>query len=622
MTRNILDVFVGTTVPGPGSTPTTARDCSYDRTMTFEQGTTTGANGANRTIGDVAVEAAAPLVGNYSASFPNAAHAYLDEPTTAVDDMTLSFDLRLRERPTVDVRLAVISSLISDVGALVLRANANGTTTVQLRHGNARIGSDSAPLAADTTYRVRLRQVRGNGSNAVLEATVSPAAGPTAAPFSQTSAGTWTTRADRVRVGSTTNSATTPPRLNAVIDNVRIQGAVANISTLPPPAPTGLTATSSTAIEVTLGWTDASSDEASFFVQRSVDNSTWTEITSALAPNTTTYVDKAVQPETQYSYRVLARNANGTSAPSASVMITTPGIPPLAPSGLVVSSVSGGVSSVSWVDNSDNESGFVLERSADSTFQTATTTVSVPAGTTTYQDSTGEGVAWYRVKSVTPVSFSTWSNTARGSRIKDMTFEGGSLIGTYGATKVATSSTVGLETASPLLGSTSARIPMSTTSAYLEENFPTTDELFLSFYMRPVSRGSVDVRLSQFLHGTGGTAVTAGALLLRANGAIQLRNYNTTIGTGPILALGSTYRLGLRQKRTGPDTMSLEAYLAVGDAPFGAPFASTTSTPLLTTTNAGTARVGATGNGGLDAVLDDIKLDTTYLPSPTGGSSP
>jgi hypothetical protein len=615
MTRNLLDVFVGAaTAPDVGSE---VPPCTYDKQLTFEEGQLTGTTGANRTIGTVNLETAAPLAGNYSVSIPDVPSAYVDDLVTPVDDLTVSMSVQLRSRPLVDVRLLVASNLVADVGNLVLRANANGTTTLQLRNGNVRVGSDSPPLAVGTVYQVQLRQKRGSGSGAVLEGFVAPAGTSIGAPFAQTVTGTWTTRADRVRAGSTTNSATTPPRLNAILDDIRIHGGPAEISTDVPYPPSNLTATAVAATQVDLAWTDTATDEASFRLERSTDGTVWTAVAASLPANTTSYSDTGASPSTSYQYRINASNVNGTSAWSNTASATTSGIPPGAPAGLSATQVSSSRIDLAWTDTATSETGFVLERASDSTFAGATS-IALPPNATTYSDTgLADGVHWYRVRAVNDTSASAWAGPVRGSRIKDMSFEAGSLTGSSGATKVATAATVGLETGAPLKGAWSARIPMGTAAAYLEETFSPTSELFASFYLRRGAPGTADVRIAQVVHGSGGGAVTAGSLLLRANGTIQLRNYNTVIGTGPVLASGTVYRLALHQRMLEGGNLQLEAYLAEGDASFGAPFASTTTATIATTTGAGTFRVGATGSaGGLDATLDEVSVDTAFMPLP------
>jgi titin len=56
---------------------------------------------------------------------------------------------------------------------------------------------------------------------------------------------------------------------------------------------------------------------------------------TTVPPNTTSYVDDGLALGTAYSYRVIATNALGDSAPSNQVDVTTPNVPPV-PSGLQV----------------------------------------------------------------------------------------------------------------------------------------------------------------------------------------------------------------------------------------------------------------------------------------------
>ena len=609
MTANLLDVFTGTAQPG--ASPTTPLDCSVDRKLSFEGGSLTGAAGADRTIGTVNLQATAPLSGAYSAYIPNAAQSYLDIYSRAVDELDVSFQVELRALPAVDVRLVVVGGLLDDIGTLVLRAGVDGTTRLQLRNRSTRLGSDSPPLVQGQRYVVRLRQVRGTGADASLQAFVHPVGTTPPSPFAAAANGTWTTRADRVRIGSTTNSATTPPRLDAVVDDVVLTGRSGVVRTTPPDAPVGVSAVAVAATTVDVSWGDVTG-ESGYVLQRSADGVSWTDVTSVGA-SVTGASDTGAAPRTTYSYRVRATNVHGTSPPSQPVTVTTPGPPPAVPTGLVVSPVAPGVQRISWTGSSP-EARFELQRAADRTFAPGgVTVVPLPPGATQYED-THSGVAWYRVRAVLADSASAWSTAASGPRLKDMTFEGGALTGPLGAMKVATASTVLLESAGALRGTGSARIPPGAAVAYLEETFPAVDELFVALTLRQQTRGTVDVRLAQLLHGSGSSAVTSGALLLRANGTLLLRNYNTTIGTGVVLQPGTSYRLALHERRTAAGTVMLEAYLAIGDAPFGSPFASTASTPISTTTGIGTVRVGATTNGGLDALFDDISLDTTYLP--------
>ncbi len=196
-----------------------------------------------------------------------------------------------------------------------------------------------------------------------------------------------------------------------------------------------------------------------------------------------------------------------------------------------------------------------------------------------------------------------------------MTFESGSLTGNDAAEKTTAAGTLTLNRTSPLSGTVSVTVPQGSVAAYVEQTFTAADEVFTTFRFRPGPFGKSDVRIAQIVHGTGTSAVTSGALLLKANGVLQLRNANSTIGGSQKLTAGTHYRIGLHEVRTSASTMKLEAFIAPVGVNFGSPFASTASTPLGTTVGAGTVRVGATGSsGGLQADIDDIKIDTKFMP--------
>ena len=80
-----------------------------------------------------------------------------------------------------------------------------------------------------------------------------------------------------------------------------------------PSVPTNLTATLSATGTVQLAWTDTSSDEDSFSIQRWTGGGTWSDYATAAA-NVTTFEDTAVTAGATYYYRVAACNSLGCSA--------------------------------------------------------------------------------------------------------------------------------------------------------------------------------------------------------------------------------------------------------------------------------------------------------------------
>src|SRR5438552_18891263 len=85
-----------------------------------------------------------------------------------------------------------------------------------------------------------------------------------------------------------------------------------------------------------------------------------------MPPNTTFFQDTTVSPETAYTYQVRAANNLGASAYTNAVSITTAQAPPAAPTGLKVIGFSYNKVSLTWTDNSSNETAFEIYRKSGS----------------------------------------------------------------------------------------------------------------------------------------------------------------------------------------------------------------------------------------------------------------
>jgi len=99
----------------------------------------------------------------------------------------------------------------------------------------------------------------------------------------------------------------------------------------PPPTvpndPSGLTATTISSSEIDLEWTDNSTDESTFEIERSPVGGSFAYI-GDVGPNVTTYSDASLSPDTTYEYRVFATNGAGNSGYSNTATATTdPGTP-------------------------------------------------------------------------------------------------------------------------------------------------------------------------------------------------------------------------------------------------------------------------------------------------------
>jgi hypothetical protein len=126
------------------------------------------------------------------------------------------------------------------------------------------------------------------------------------------------------------------------------------IAIAPPAAPSGLVVLPATSSSVAGSWTDQSTNEAGFRVQRSTDGgASWvTAVTAGI--DTVSVTDQPLAAEQQVCYRVIAFNNRGDSPPSNTACTT----PPAGPTNLAIVAVDAITVDLSWTDNSAVEDGF------------------------------------------------------------------------------------------------------------------------------------------------------------------------------------------------------------------------------------------------------------------------
>ena len=181
-----------------------------------------------------------------------------------------------------------------------------------------------------------------------------------------------------------------------------------------PAAPTGLVATATSSSAITLTWADQSNNETGFKIERKVGTGSFTQI-ATVGTNVTAYANTGLTSSTTYSYRVRSTNSGGDSAYSNTASATTqasaPTIP-ATPTGLTATATSSTAINVAWTDQSNNETGFKIERKVGTGSFTQVATVG--ANVTTYPDSglTASTGYSYRVRATNSVGDSAYSNTA------------------------------------------------------------------------------------------------------------------------------------------------------------------------------------------------------------------
>ena len=199
-----------------------------------------------------------------------------------------------------------------------------------------------------------------------------------------------------------------------------------------PNAPYVLTASAS-GNSVNLSWSSNSTNDSGFTVQRSTDGYNFTGVGTS-GPGVTSYSDYNLASGTTYTYRVYAFNPTGNSNFCLPTSVTTGGaastptptpsptptstgtivsrgaywIVPNAPFG--ISAVSAGsYVSLTWHSNSDNDSGFYVERSTDG--YNFSRIGSTGAGVVAYSDSSvSNGTTYiYRVEAFNPTGVSSYA---------------------------------------------------------------------------------------------------------------------------------------------------------------------------------------------------------------------
>lgn len=197
------------------------------------------------------------------------------------------------------------------------------------------------------------------------------------------------------------------------------------------------------------------------------------------------------------------------------------------------------------------------------------------------------------------------------ARLKDITFESGSLTGTNGADSAQ--GTIALDSASAVKGTYSARSDAA--GDFVREDVTSSDSLYVSFLIKfttlPASTQTRVILIRDTLLSTvAGLRVTsAGKVQLRDSGGTQIGSDSSlTISTGTI------YRLGVRRTKSTSTNGVLEAYVVADGDAWGSPFASTSAD---TSSNQGSrVEVGqTTGGTTADLYVDNIRIDDASMPT-------
>jgi hypothetical protein len=184
-------------------------------------------------------------------------------------------------------------------------------------------------------------------------------------------------------------------------------------NTMTPNTPSSLRYTELTNSSVTLKWNDNSSNEYGFEIYRSLSESGSYSLVCTTVPNVTAYIDRSLQSGTNYYYRIRAYNDVGYSDYSSTLMASTSSaLIPSTPTGLNATSITYSSALIYWNDNSNNETGFEIERTGPNS-NTVVRTFTTVANIRSFQDNSLQmnSTYYYRVRAFIGSSYSGYSSS-------------------------------------------------------------------------------------------------------------------------------------------------------------------------------------------------------------------
>jgi hypothetical protein len=181
-----------------------------------------------------------------------------------------------------------------------------------------------------------------------------------------------------------------------------------------PTAPNNLQITNVDSSSISLKWTDNSVNETGFELQRFDRLGTYINSVT-LGANVNTYKDAGLYSNTTYQYKVRAFSGSQFSDFSNTIIVATSLTPPNAPSNLQVISSSSTSVSLIWVDHSNIESNFELQRLNEN--DALEKSIAIPANTTQYNDNglTPNANYSYKIRAQNTIGSSAFSNIVKVS---------------------------------------------------------------------------------------------------------------------------------------------------------------------------------------------------------------
>jgi hypothetical protein len=185
--------------------------------------------------------------------------------------------------------------------------------------------------------------------------------------------------------------------------------AASAVTLAAPPAPTNLVTTVTSSSRIDLRWTDNSTYEAGFKIERSTDGVNFSQIGTMFA-NGTTYSNTNLSAGATYYYRVRAYDGTNDSAYSNVASATTQTV--AAPTNLSAAALSSSRIVLNWTDNAANEAGFKVERGTDGVVFSQVALLGANATTFSNTNLAANTTYYYRVRAYEGANLSDYSGVA------------------------------------------------------------------------------------------------------------------------------------------------------------------------------------------------------------------
>ena len=166
------------------------------------------------------------------------------------------------------------------------------------------------------------------------------------------------------------------------------------VGSAPAPA-SGLTAGAASTTSISLAWTDNSTTESGFRIERARDGAF--SVAATVGANVTSHTNGGLLENTTYSYRVVAFNSDGSAAPS-NVATATTSSSLSAPTGLTATAQSAYKVVLNWTDTTTTEAGFKVYRATDG--GAFSLLGSVGSNVTTYTNGSAQPATTYQYRVV------------------------------------------------------------------------------------------------------------------------------------------------------------------------------------------------------------------------------